>query len=488
MLKNLQKARWVEYFAIAFITAIAAGLRFYKLAEWSPWVDELYTLSWSLRDDVGILEKNPYCFLTEFFLNILGVSPLSLRLPAFVFGIISIPILYFPFKALLGRSVALLAVFLMAISPWHIYLSQLARWYTLLLLVSGLSLFSFYYFIENNALRYLDLACVFFITAITLHLTGAFVLVIGIIYLLLLLLLPSRRPSDFNLKIVVVILALLAVSGLAFLPKFLNFVKQWASVQQKLGYWGSTPIKFSLKALYQLTPSIASLSLAGLFLLSRPQKRDGLFLATYCFFPPLVLNLVATFDVNVSAKYIFFTLPGLLLAASYICIYFIKKFYFKNKVIVLAFIAAIIFPSLQANYLYFTSEFGNRERLKEALQFISQRISQGDQIYLDYLFYDSEETRFYVSATAALYGLNVKDAELVTFNSPERIDPKRNIWLLTRNVPAEVSKLDESITKNTNLMAEFKANRGPDDNTIKVYRFAGESSSVQFTGLRDGAQ
>jgi hypothetical protein len=255
-----------------------------------------------------------------------------------------------------------------------------------------------------------------------------------------------------------------------------------------LGYWGSTPIKFSLKALYQLTPSIASLSLAGLFLLSRPQKRDGLFLATYCFFPPLVLNLVATFDVNVSAKYIFFTLPGLLLAASYICIYFIKKFYFKNKVIVLAFIAAIIFPSLQANYLYFTSEFGNRERLKEALQFISQRISQGDQIYLDYLFYDSEETRFYVSATAALYGLNVKDAELVTFNSPERIDPKRNIWLLTRNVPAEVSKLDESITKNTNLMAEFKANRGPDDNTIKVYRFAGESSSVQFTGLRDGAQ
>lgn len=150
--------------------------------------------------------------------------------------------------------------------------------------------------------------------------------------------------------------------------------------------------------------------------------------------------------------------------------------------------AAIILPSLQANYLYFTSEYGNRERLKDALEFISRQIAEGDQIYLDYLFYDSGETQFYVSETAALYGLNVKNAELVTFASPEAIDPERNIWVLTRNVPAEVSNLDRSIMDQANLLAEFKARRGPEDNTIKVYFFTGASSPAQLPGFKGDPQ
>ena len=41
--------RWVEspagqYAALALLTVLAAGLRFYKLGEWSFWIDEIFTL------------------------------------------------------------------------------------------------------------------------------------------------------------------------------------------------------------------------------------------------------------------------------------------------------------------------------------------------------------------------------------------------------------------------------------------------------------
>lgn len=58
---------------------------------------------------------------------IFGISPLGVRLPAAVFGILSIWLLYLLVKLLFNnKSIALIAAFLLTISPWHIQYSRAA--------------------------------------------------------------------------------------------------------------------------------------------------------------------------------------------------------------------------------------------------------------------------------------------------------------------------------------------------------------------------
>jgi hypothetical protein len=36
---------WFPLFALALITLLATALRFYKLGEWSFWIDEIFTIN-----------------------------------------------------------------------------------------------------------------------------------------------------------------------------------------------------------------------------------------------------------------------------------------------------------------------------------------------------------------------------------------------------------------------------------------------------------
>jgi 4-amino-4-deoxy-L-arabinose transferase-like glycosyltransferase len=63
-----------------------------------------------------------------------------LRLPSVLFGVLSIPFLFLVLQPLLGRSVASQAAIMMAISPFHVWYSQEARPYALLILLSLVAL------------------------------------------------------------------------------------------------------------------------------------------------------------------------------------------------------------------------------------------------------------------------------------------------------------------------------------------------------------
>lgn len=102
MLRRIQGA-WVamgsnrtyQLVILAFITAIAAGLRFYKLGEWGFWGDEYITVRKAL--DVfggGITRQSPFMLSTHLVLNSLGVSEWSARLVSTIVGIITIPIFF----------------------------------------------------------------------------------------------------------------------------------------------------------------------------------------------------------------------------------------------------------------------------------------------------------------------------------------------------------------------------------------------------------
>ncbi|MFH1186443.1 MAG: glycosyltransferase family 39 protein [Chloroflexota bacterium] len=77
-------------------------------------------ISWGSGQDVL------YAYLLIPLVAALGLSPAVVRLPMLAFGILSLPLMYMVARQLFTARLALLAMFMLAISPWHILLSRWA--------------------------------------------------------------------------------------------------------------------------------------------------------------------------------------------------------------------------------------------------------------------------------------------------------------------------------------------------------------------------
>jgi len=58
------------------------------------------------------------------FIALFGLSPLVVRLPMLISGILTIPLVYFVAQQMMGEVFGLLSMFFLAICPWHILLSR----------------------------------------------------------------------------------------------------------------------------------------------------------------------------------------------------------------------------------------------------------------------------------------------------------------------------------------------------------------------------
>lgn len=138
------------FWSLVLVATIAgAGLRLFRLGEGNFWVDELYTVrsasnlargQWQWTKVLGYVPA--YLGLTTAGVDAAaletehpggwldaGVTERIVRLPSALIGIATIPILALASRRVLGwRAAGILAV-LLALSPWHLYWSQAARYY-----------------------------------------------------------------------------------------------------------------------------------------------------------------------------------------------------------------------------------------------------------------------------------------------------------------------------------------------------------------------
>jgi hypothetical protein len=305
-----------------------------------------------------------------------------------------------------------------------------------------------------------------------LHLTAGFVPLIAAVYLSFLLIFDHQR-SQREVRRIWIIWGFHIGFFLILLPKLVEFLTTWKALEESVGSWGSD---VGLKAMYHMTPSIALLGLIGLIILLRLKDRRGLFLAVYYLFPLAALNLGVLFQVNVSARYLLFMLPAVLMGASYACIYLYEQLRMTKNLLTISMLLIAILPSLQAGYLYFTSDHGYRDRLKEAIQLIKQQKFDEDQIFLPGL-YNPEDTRFYFTSEASLEDMHITDEQLVVSGLQRDLDLKRRTWIITMgSLPANPNGYWKWIAEETHLSAEFEARRGNQDQTIKVYFYSPEKS------------
>jgi uncharacterized membrane protein len=123
--------------ALAGILLLAAALRFRDLAAAPIWMDEAFTI-FAAQMPVGPLLFDaidghpPLFYLIQKLWMLLSDDPALARVPAAVFGSIGPVLLALAAGDLVSRRAGLVAGLLLALSTGHIFLSQDARMYSLL--------------------------------------------------------------------------------------------------------------------------------------------------------------------------------------------------------------------------------------------------------------------------------------------------------------------------------------------------------------------
>ena len=215
-----------NYWLIA-ILALGSVLRFYHLDFQSPWLDEIHTLNEanpktpisSLYDSILGSEQMPplYFFIIYLLFKIFGYTIYVARFFSAIVGLLSIYYLYALGKELIGKKVGLVAAFLLSINFFHIYHSQDARPYSLLLLFSIISFFWLLKLLKTPTFKNAIYYGLFVGLMISTHFFGLFVAFSHFIIAVLFLLYPKFKVDFARLKYFI-ISALIAI--ILFIPSY----------------------------------------------------------------------------------------------------------------------------------------------------------------------------------------------------------------------------------------------------------------------------
>jgi len=158
-----------EAAAPILVMLVAVILRFYQLGEESLWTDEGCSLSDAMHSSFMNSTRPVYYLLLRVWMHLgLGNSEFALRIPAALFGAASVWALYVLGKRIFGQSIALLASTFMAISTLQLNHAQEVRMYSLVSLMSVVSMYVFVLWRDRGGVKY---AAAYFVSTLMLLLT-----------------------------------------------------------------------------------------------------------------------------------------------------------------------------------------------------------------------------------------------------------------------------------------------------------------------------
>jgi hypothetical protein len=201
----------------------------------------------------------------------------------------------------------------LAISPWHIFWCQNARFYTLLSLFWNMSLLSFYVGLEKDDPAHVLASAVLWGLAIMAHETALLLLPIFILYYYLLRALPFDKPSGLRVRYLLPTLLLLPL-GYGFYTAVRVLVYGGGSPLADLsgrfiGSVNRTPYSILNTTVYRVGVPLALLSLvAGVCSLIKRQ-RLGLLLCLSIAVPLGSIMILARFAYT-AERYVFMSLPS----------------------------------------------------------------------------------------------------------------------------------------------------------------------------------
>jgi uncharacterized membrane protein len=289
-----------------------------------------------------------------------------LRIPSVIFGVVTIFLVYKVANEFFNKKVALLSSSLLATSQFHIYYSQELRMYSLLCLLTTLSMW-FYY--RKN--------WIFFILTGLLGLYTSYMFVL--IFIPQFIWLISRRLKI--LRQYFISLIFIATLFIPWLPTFLKQLESSKNLLLNLSGWQkllSQPVwmlipqlflKFSLgrinfdnKFLYGVIFGMLVLLYGYILRNLRKNPSDKMIFVLNWLISPLIVGILISFFIPISGVWrLIFLLPPFLILVS------VATLKTRHSSIV---ILCLLCINLLANFLYFINPKYQRENWKDAVDFL----------------------------------------------------------------------------------------------------------------------
>jgi len=477
-LSQLEANPIVQYGLLVAITLLAAVLRFYKLGEWSFWIDEIFTVN-RAQIHYGTLElivrnatpvKNwvPISVIsTAGALKVLGTSEWSARLVPAVIGIISVPALYFPIKRLFNTRIALVAALLLAVSTWHIFWSQNARFYTSLMLLYSLALFAFFWGLERDRPAYLVIGMLLFYLAVSERLFGLFLVFVLLCYLVLLKLLPFGEPPGFRLRN----LLILSIPGLAA-AVFEGYSLVTTGSSRILGdvwwfllYRTDDPLRMLTFIAFNIgIPLMCFAFFGGLYLLLQ-RSRAGLLMFIAAVIPVVLILLLNPF-IFTKDRYVFVILPSWIILGAVAVAGILDQAKSYGKLLAVGVLVLLLADAAGDNLLYYQINNGNRRDWKGAFALIQERSTEDDIVVLWW----PELGNYYL------------DQEMISW---QEIDPDtvaqsgHRYWFVIDSETAFGNREMKLWVEQNAELIDLRYLRTPDDFSLYIYFYDPERSKMR---------
>lgn len=147
-----------------------------------------------------------YSYLMVPSIAVFGISPLGVRLPAALFGVLGVLAIYLLANLLINRNVALLSAALLAVSPWHIQFSRWGLEHTLML---SLFILGLYFFLKsfNEGSRLIIASILFGLSFYSYHAAKIFLPLL----LICMVLIYGRQIKNIPIKFLTASLLLLVL-------------------------------------------------------------------------------------------------------------------------------------------------------------------------------------------------------------------------------------------------------------------------------------
>ncbi len=366
---------WV--IAIAIIT-MTVGLRAYQLSEWSLSDDEY----WSWRDSVAFpwarVRMRPLYFALNHFLvrQFIDMRELGLRLVPLVAGVAVVPTVYLLLRRLRSPLLAVSSASLVAVSAWHVYWSQFARYYTHVFLFSAVFAVCIVGALRERRSQWVWSAAISALLAVLAHPSALIVVGFGAL-LAAALLVRRSNLSARRWPWLVAPLVLAAVAGARYLP----LLQSWATYSESQCCHRGVDLLLSL-ANWMTAPVIVC-ALAGMVMwMLSADRRVGVFVTACALGPTAVFWILSQF-MPISLSYLFGTAPFYLLAAGWIVA---KAASLGGSLTERRLLFGALLVALMAgNTVGLASHYrdGGRLPYRTALQTLDSLIQDGDDIVME---------------------------------------------------------------------------------------------------------
>lgn len=370
--QNLKNVLFHNRYAQILIALIVVAffLRFFNLTFNSLWLDEAATYDFA-KLSLGELwetmvggERNPplFYYIEHILISIFGASEFVLRFVPALVGSLTIPVFYFIGREVLGRFGGIISAGILTFSSYHIFYSQDARAYALVLFFFSLAILFYIFALKNGKLRYWILCGIFCSLSFWTHMYVAIAIAVLFLHAIIEKRKTILKSVDDIKQLATGILAFVIPSLPLLIATLMLFLKQTSAGAPTWGLTGvniitTTITQFSGYAEYLAVIFVLLFIVGTIFLLINKEKR---YFGTLTLLS-IIISFIGTFIFStmssISPRHLIFIIPFYFITiAAAFCLIPKTIDYRKVAVILLIILCLLNLPYLSTYYTSYSKE------------------------------------------------------------------------------------------------------------------------------------